>query len=742
MDIEEFLENIPNSRQTYIKKNYPKLYEDVLQHVELYELGEYKWVIQLYLYLKNLTNIPSCLNCDNLLNITSYRSLKEGFRNKYCSKECQYTPEYNQKRYETIKASVKDKYGVDNVFQSEKIKEKIKETNIEKYGSTSHMHNDEIKEKVKNTTNERYGGVGMGSDVTSKKIKATNLERYGYEYAQLNDVIKAKYIKTTVDRYGGMGNASPRIMEKMKQTMIEKYGISNIFEDVDFIKSKIKDKYGVGIYNKSKLARDKFKESLVNRIGMDLRYDNKTNAYYGNCDIHGEFETYYTLAYNRNSLNIKQCTICNKINGRSLKENDMVNYIRSIYTGEVITKYRDKYEIDCYLPELNIGFEFNGTYWHSDKFKDKNYHIQKNLHFLEKGIYIYHIWEYNWNGILDNVIRLNKFNPEIFDHVYTSLPSYLKVDNHHVIYDEGMIGLNYKNIPCVKNELSSDFNKLVPFISKNDFLNYVNKYSGQKIFDFNDEIDILFDDRNIGFKFINLFEYCELNKDDNHLFEIKNRYDELGINIIMVYEDDWNDSIKNNIIKSRINNLFGDSNRIYARKCAVVELNSKQYRNFLIENHIQGNVNSSIKFGLEYNGELVSVIGFGKLRNNLNSNKDNNDYELLRYCNKLNTTVVGSVSKLIKYVKRNYELDSIISYADRNWSSINNSVYDKIGMELVGYTTIGYSYIIGNKREYRYKYRKDILVKNGYDHNKTAKNIMYENNAFRIYNPGNLKFIL
>jgi hypothetical protein len=33
---------------------------------------------------------------------------------------------------------------------------------------------------------------------------------------------------------------------------------------------------------------------------------------------------------------------------------------------------------------LKIGFELNGLYWHSDLYKEKNYHIDKLNHFKKK----------------------------------------------------------------------------------------------------------------------------------------------------------------------------------------------------------------------------------------------------------------------------------------------------------------------------------------------------------------------
>src|SRR5699024_9063560 len=59
------------------------------------------------------------------------------------------------------------------------------------------------------------------------------------------------------------------------------------------------------------------------------------------------------------------------------EEESLYDFIKDNYKGEIIKNYRDQLELDVYLPDLNIGFEYNGTYWHSDRFKDKNYHLRK-----------------------------------------------------------------------------------------------------------------------------------------------------------------------------------------------------------------------------------------------------------------------------------------------------------------------------------------------------------------------------
>ena len=53
-----------------------------------------------------------------------------------------------------------------------------------------------------------------------------------------------------------------------------------------------------------------------------------------------------------------------------------------------------------------------------------------------------------------------------------------------------------------------------------------------------------------------------------------------------------------------------------------------------------------------------------------------------------------------------------------------------------------YFYVNNDKREYRFKYRKNILVKEGFDANKTEHEIMLERKLYRIYDCGNKKYLL
>ena len=52
--------------------------------------------------------------------------------------------------------------------------------------------------------------------------------------------------------------------------------------------------------------------------------------------------------------------------------------------------------MDIYIPELKLGIEVNGDYWHSTQKSDKNNQLIKTNLCESKGIRLIHIWESEW----------------------------------------------------------------------------------------------------------------------------------------------------------------------------------------------------------------------------------------------------------------------------------------------------------------------------------------------------------
>ena len=63
----------------------------------------------------------------------------------------------------------------------------------------------------------------------------------------------------------------------------------------------------------------------------------------------------------------------------------------------VVPKNLEGQELDIVLPDLGLAFEYNGVYWHSEKFKDKNYHLNKTNTLKENiGYKLIHINSDEW----------------------------------------------------------------------------------------------------------------------------------------------------------------------------------------------------------------------------------------------------------------------------------------------------------------------------------------------------------
>jgi len=249
------------------------------------------------------------------------------------------------------------------------------------------------------------------------------------------------------------------------------------------------------------------------------------------------------------------------------------------------------------------------------------------------------------------------------------------------------------------------------------------------------ELDIYIPEKQLAIEFNGLYWHSELKKETNYHIEKTNLCESKNIQLIHIFEDEWIN--KQDIVKSRLMNLFGlNQTKIFARKCKIQEITIDQTRIFLEQNHIQGFVGSKISIGLFFGNDLVSLMTFGGLRKNLGSVALEGEYELLRFCNKLNTTVIGSASRLFKHFIKTKNPERIISYADRRWSQGN--LYEKLGFNFLRNSAINYFYIFGQTRKNRFNFRKDILISEyGCKPEDTEHNFCFNQGWYRIYDCGN-----
>ena len=557
-----FLKNLDPSGKMYRKKYLEKHYPDILNNIFNF-IKDTKLILpfkqQVYHWYNDIKEYKLCY-CGN---IVKFKNSTIGYY-EYCSKKCMDGS--NKVKGNRVKTNMK-KFGTKTPSENNNIRNKIIETNLKKYGANSPLLNEDIKSKSIETLYKNYGVDNpLKSKEIRDKIKKTLLERYNVDNPKKSEIINDKIKKTMILRYGveyALQNENIRKLAKKKQLLT--------------LSKKIKDYYKN--YN-------------------ILKIDTENKKYEIMCEHGHIFEIDYSLLNSRRKTKTLICTECNPIN-KSISglEIQMINFIEKNYKKDVILNDRSiiNKELDIYLPDLKLAFEFNGLWWHNEINKPDDYHLNKTELCEEKSVQLIHIWE-----------------------------------------------------------------------------------------------------------------------------------------------DDW--IYKEEIVKSVILNKLGKTpNKIYGRKTIIKEItDNKIVREFLIKNHLQGFVGSKIKLGLYYEGELVSLMTFSKKRIVMNEKSNKDEWELNRFCNKINTNVIGSASKLFNYFINNYKPKEIITYANRSYS--NGNLYKNLNFEYSHKTRPNYYYIVDKIRKHRFTYRKKALIKKGFDPNKTEHQIMFDRKIFRIYDSGQLKF--
>lgn len=263
--------------------------------------------------------------------------------------------------------SVRQKYGVDNVFKLDTVQDKIKATTLEKYGTDHAMQSEEVKSKHKETIQEIYGVDNVFKLQSIRdKAKETMLDKYAVEHSMQSDILRSKVFKTNKSRYGNksyLGSKENRevlktksIRDKVERTNKKRYGHKHYFKTKHYkdILTKRHGTYKIGrlkidaeirdiIHNKDNLIKwineQEFK--TVNYLASKLGYDR--NALLNKCK---EYNIEYLLDFTR-----------------STAEQEIREYIESKGFKTISTRtILDGKEIDIYIPDLKLGIEYNGTY--------------------------------------------------------------------------------------------------------------------------------------------------------------------------------------------------------------------------------------------------------------------------------------------------------------------------------------------------------------------------------------------
>ncbi len=104
------------------------------------------------------------------------------------------------------------------------------------------------------------------------------------------------------------------------------------------------------------------------------------------------------------------CYICRE-QYASIPQLEVQGYVDTLISKKVLSSDRSNktgFELDIFIPDLNLAIEFNGLYWHSEKNVSKNYHSNKTKACADLGIKLFHVYHDEWTNkrkIVESMIQ-------------------------------------------------------------------------------------------------------------------------------------------------------------------------------------------------------------------------------------------------------------------------------------------------------------------------------------------------
>lgn len=340
--------------------------------------------------------------------------------------------------------NIADKFGTDNFTIESLIPNSIKQ--------------ERKTNKVKPTTlkkqEEKIYGVGITKQDAIEIYQTKNLSlskmynQYGISPSVLSKILKDEGIVVKTQR-----NVSD-LLEQLsslgvnRELIVQKYHIENYTQNemIEWINSYLKENDpitnrtfekivkildirkndNIRIFNQGKKSRKELLDNLekLKQAGFDTReelakyYEDNKNltkqslAKQLNKNINEEF---FTIRWFERHLDPFLSE--DRLKGVSRVEKEFQEMVSLVVPSDVNAVFNDwktisPYQLDILIPELNIAIEFNGNYWHSDKFLMKNhnmtseeYHTMKSLMCKEKGINLLFVWEYDWYENSDLILQ-------------------------------------------------------------------------------------------------------------------------------------------------------------------------------------------------------------------------------------------------------------------------------------------------------------------------------------------------
>ncbi len=249
-----------------------------------------------------------------------------------------------------------------------------------------------------------FEGCKICKSLHQTKVRTKSQEQFIKEAKEIwgdkNDYSKAQYIDSNTEvtniyctihnlyfnQIGNLhlrGHEGCKLCQKENRSKFQTKTKQEFIDDVTKTWNNINKKYGTSYkFDYSNINYEHSQDSLL-RIKC-LKHNVEFNQ-----RAHGHLQAHLG------------CPLCKAEFQSSNSEKELLEFLKqslpnNIQIQERVTNIIPPKELDIYIPEKYIAIEFNGLYWHSTEFKDRNYHLQKTIDCEKQNIQLIHIFEDEW----------------------------------------------------------------------------------------------------------------------------------------------------------------------------------------------------------------------------------------------------------------------------------------------------------------------------------------------------------
>ena len=625
-----------------------------------------------------------------------------------CSEEC---------KIKLTEQTCLEKYGNICVINSEHGQKKSNQTCIERYGVDKYSKSNEFKKQFRETCQERYGATAprKNSEINERAIQ-TSILKYGGRSPTCSSDVRDKCRATSLSKYGGIGTASPIIRERIFNTNRQRYGSISALSNPDVRKKivhTIREKYGVDYATQNAEVQAKTRNTNIERYGTS-------------CVLNvPEFREKATQTLK------SRYGVSNPFQAESIKLKIKQHYadIYGVTNPMQIQHIRDKAKQTC----LD---KYGAEYWGNSDIAIKSRMTDDSKFDLYLA----------FKRDAKEYIRNNYAQSPTLTKLFEDLGITLSTVSVIIIQQNAQDYVNYR-FSHYEESVVDYIKSILPNVEiQLHNRNIISPY----------EIDIYLPQYHLGIECNPTITHNSTLPDPwskqpkpYNYHKIKSQMAETaGIFLFHIFGYEWNS--RKSVIQSMLANLLGCSaHKVYARNTYVQSVDFSTATTFLQVNHRQGSTSAKLYLGLydKKTDELLSVMSFNHLRRSLGRIEFDSDvWELSRFCNVLNTNVVGGASKLLKHFICNYNPTKIISFSDI--AHTKGDLYSTLGFTKVSESAPGYVWVDLSTDAYLHRVKcqkwhiSKLFPNEQLDLTQTEKQIMSEHGYVQVFDSGVIRWEL